>query len=211
MSSIYADSLRLAIETADNAAAVGLLEDRVKEGSTTEVEALLCGVLLLMPPLADYEVAASIFSRLLPGERGFEAAVWDAYRFSVLLPDGDRAFEAVLRSQPRSAIATHMLSMVASADGDAPRALIENRTSRALRLFPFNIVEALKRDFSMPASERDCLWRIACDLVTSRCAESDAGVSTVEGALQRRWDNLIVGTRLTSPLWEDYTSKFGGS
>lgn len=211
MSSIFVESLRAAIEMTDNSAAVDLLEPRVKDGSASEGEKLLCGVLLLMPPLTDYEAAAGIFRDMLSGDRRFEAAVWDAYRFAVLLPDGDRSFEAVLRSASRSAVAAHMLSMVAAACDDAAHALDENRRSRALRLFPFNVTEALKRERGLQESTRSDLWRSACDLIISRSAEVDPAVYTVEGALQRRWDNLIVGTRVTSQLWGDYTKTFGRS
>lgn len=209
MSSTFVELLRASIEAGDNVGTVGVLEQRVKDGEATESERLLCGVLLLMPPLADYEAAASIFNGMLKGERRFEAAVWDAYRYAVLLPDGERPFEPVLRSSSRSAISAHMLSMVAAACDDPTLALIENRRSRALRLFPFNITEALKRDTELQAASRRCLWQDACDLIVSRAAEADAAVYTVEGALQRHWDNLIVGTRLTSPLWGEFSAVFG--
>ncbi len=208
-SSTFASALQEAIKGADNAAAVALLEPRVNDGTATDSEQLLCGLLLLMPPLADYEAAACIFGSMLNGERRFEAAVWDAYRFAVLLPDGDRSFEIVLRSSSRSAIAAHMLSKVAAACNEVSLSLIENRRSRALRLFPFNITEALKREPSLQANARSDLWQNACDLIVSRSAESDAAVCTVEGSLQRRWDNLIVGTRLTSQLWDEYSKVFG--
>jgi hypothetical protein len=204
MSSTFAESLRSAIEVTDNSTAVELLESRMKDGIASEEERLLCGVLLLMPPLADYEAAANIFCGMLSGRRGFEAAVWDAYRFAVLLPDGDRPFEAVLRSSSRSAVAAHMLSMVAASCDDMVLALTENRKSRALRLFPFNITEALKCDPDLQRDARNDLWQIACDLIVSRSAELDPAVHTIEGALRRRWDNLIIGTRMTSQLWGEY-------
>lgn len=208
MSQTFAESLCCAIKAADNAAVVALLEPRVNDGTATESESLLCGVLLLMPPFADYEAAASIFGGLLSGERGFDAAVWDAYRFAVLLPDGDRSFEVLLRSSSRSAVAAHMLSMVAAACDDVELALVENRRSRALQLFPFNVIEALKLEPGLQGDARSDLWQSACDLIVSRSAEEDAAVCTVEGALQRRWDNLIVGTRLTSQLWDEYSRVF---
>lgn len=211
MSSTYANSLSSAIEANDNESAVGLLEPRVKDGTASESERLLCGVLLLAPPLADYEVAAQLFSGMLEGNRAFEAAVWDAYRFSILMPDGDRRFEAVLRASRQSAIAAHMLSATAATLGDEFQALEENMRSRKLRLFPFNIVEALRRDADLNTDARDNLWRIAADLVVSRTAELDSAVHTVEGSLQRRWENLIVGTRLTTPLWNEYRRMFGVS
>jgi hypothetical protein len=209
MSSSFTESLRHAIETEDSEALVHLLEPRVADGTASANEALLCGALLLMPPLADYEAAANVFRRLLTGARAFEAAAWDAYRFAVLMPGGDHSFEQVLRSSARSPVAAHMLSLVAAARDDLPLALLENRRSRAFRLFPFNVVEALKRESALEASARTSLWQSACDLIVSRSAESDPAVCTVEGALQRKWDNLIVGTRLTSQLWGMYSVAFG--
>lgn len=211
MSSIFADSLRRAIEAADNSATVALLETRLKEGTATDSEQLLCGILLLMPPLADYEAAASVFAGLFNGDRGFEAAVWDAYRFAVLLPDGSRPFEAMLRSSSWSAVAAHMLSMVALADNDVALAVAENRRSRSLRLFPFNIIEAFKHDPELQKHERGDLWQSACDLIISRSAELDATVCTIDGALQRHWENLIVGTRVSSQLWGEYIRLFAKS
>lgn len=209
MSSIYAESLSRALESEDNDAAVNLLESRISAGSATEGERLLCGVLLLLPPFGDYEAAADIFRGLLGGRRCLDAAVWDAYRFSVLLPDGDRTFEKVLGAFGGSAVAAHMRSKVARACNDVSRSLEEGRRSRELRLFPFNIADGLKHEVALTPQEKIGLWRTLSDLVVSRAAESDSPVSTVEGALQRRWDNLILGTRLSSQVWSEYRSMFG--
>lgn len=209
MSSKFADTLDQALASSHNAVAVEVLESRIKNGVATEAERPLCGVLLLMPPWADYEAASSIFGDMLRnGGRSFDAAVWDAYRYSVLMPEGDRRFEMRLRDSPQSAVSAHMLSLLASSAGDVSQALEENRRSRALRLFPFNIVEGLRRELSLSSDERSHLWRTACDLIFSRTAELDEPVHTVEGSLQRHFDNLILGTRLTTPVWEDLCKTF---
>lgn len=204
------DELRAAIAADDNLATVALLKARVKRGDATCHEKMLYGVSLLMPPFADYEHAAQQFSDLKSGACRFEAAVWDAYRFSVLLPDGDRSFEVILRTYPESAVSAHMLSMLATADGNDCAALSNNRKSRLLRLFPSNIIEALRRDPDLSSEVKRQLWRTACDLIVSRCAESDDAVGTVVGALQRHWDNLITGVRLSSEMWAEYDAEFGG-
>ncbi|NKC13288.1 MAG: hypothetical protein GKR94_14160 [Gammaproteobacteria bacterium] len=183
---------------------MSILEPQVQRGVVSEAESLLCGVLLLLPPLADYEAASDIFSGLLTTPSSFEAAVWDAYRYSVLLPDGDVSFERILRSHSDSAVASHMLSMVARTRGDYSTALAENRRSRLVRLFPFNLSEALKSDSDLSAKARSRYWRVLSDLLVSRTAETDEGVYTVEGMLQQYWDNLILGTRITSELWNEY-------
>ncbi len=208
MSSTSAESLSRAIFSRDNVAVVNIIERRIIDDTATEGERLLCGVMLLMPPLADYEAASNIFSNMLNGPRRLEAAIWDAYRFAVLMPDEPRSFMPVLRSSPQSAVAAHMMSKVALMSDDAKLALNENRRSRSLRLFPFNIFEGLRIDSVIGANERDNLWRTACDLIFDKSAESDSRISTTEGALQKRWDNLIIGTRLTSQLWHEYEKQF---
>jgi hypothetical protein len=202
-------SLVNAIEAGDNEAVVSILEPRVLEGSASETESMLCGVLLLLPPLADYEAAANIFSGLLSKPCGFEAAVWDAYRYSVLLPDGDTSFERVLRARPDSAVSLHMQSMVSRMRGDYSAALVDNRKSIMARLFPFNLSEALKNDNDLNVETQKKYWRVICDLLVSRTAESDECAHTVEGLLQQYWDNLILGTRITSELWNEYQSTIG--
>lgn len=198
-----------AIETGDTKTVVSILEPRILDGSATEAESMLCGVLLMLPPIADYEVAANIFSGLFTKLCGFEAAVWDAYRYSVLLPTGGVQFEEVLRAHQGSAISLHMQSMVSRMRGDFSAALVENRGSRQIRLFPFNLSEALKNDNDLDVDTQKQYWQVFCDLLVSRSAESDEPVHTVEGMLQQYWDNLILGTRITSELWDEYQNTIG--
>lgn len=209
MSLTYDSRLQEALSHSDQTTVVGILERRMAENTATASERLLCGVSLLMPPFVDYEAASRVFVSLLDGDRSFEAAAWDAYRFAVLLPDGDSRFEKFLTCCPHSAIAAHLLSMLAAARGEPSLALSENRRSRKLRLFPFNIADAFKIEPALTADERSALWWATCDLVVSRSAESDEPVSTVEGALQRLWDSQILGTRLTTVIWDDYCKRFG--
>jgi len=198
-----------AIEADNTEAIVSILEPRILEGSASDAECLLCGVLLLLPPIADYDAATDVFSGLLAKPCSFEAAVWDAYRYSVLLPDGDSSFQRVLRANPDSAISLHMLSMVSRMRGDDSAALVDNRKSRMIRLFPFNLSEALKYDNDLDSESRMKYWRVFCDLLASRTAESDKCAHTVEGMLQQYWENLILGTRITSQLWEEYRRTIG--
>lgn len=205
MSSISASELSRALKNDDNESLVSILEPRVLAGEASEAEALLCGVLLLLPPFADYEAASDVFIRMLGSERAVEAAIWDAYRFAVLMPDDSCKFESILISMKNSAVAAHMLSMVYSARGELSKAILQSRRSIALRPFPFGVVNWLRLDASASDEERRLGWATAIDLVISRSAESDQPVTTVEGALQRRWDNLILGTRLTTALWSEYS------
>ena len=188
--------------------AVDLLEGQLARGVATERERLLLGVLSLLPPIADYDAAARIFLALEGTALGFEAAVWDAYRFATVLPSGSTWFSRPLRSCSTKGVATHMLSHVELALGNVEAAIAFNRESRAARSFPFNLVLALKIDPALDSDSRRSIWDTARELVVSRQAELDAPVGSTEASLQRRWDNLILGTRLTSVVWEHYIGTF---
>ncbi|MFO0728156.1 MAG: hypothetical protein U1E65_30525 [Myxococcota bacterium] len=206
MSSTYAETVRALLLARDNATLVPLLEQRVKEGSATESEHLLCGALLLMPPFVDDEAARAVFGGV-QGPRRFEAAVWDAYRFAVLTPEHDEGFMDTLRAHRSSAVAAYMLSKVADMVGDLPRAREERHRSLRLRPIPFDVIQVLRRDPLEPDQKLE-LWRTLQDLMLSVNVELEPPATTIEGSLQRLWDNLIVGTRVTSVLWEHYASAF---
>jgi hypothetical protein len=162
-----------------------------------------------MPPIVDEMAASDIFKGLFNSNRGFEAAVWDAYRYLVLFPDGNADFIKLINNSHQSSIAAHVRSRMASASGDIKLALFENRKSRLIRSFPFNVIDGLKLDGLLSVESKSALWSCACDLIISRDAENDSCVGTVEGLIQRHWDNLITGTRITSILWDEYNQKWG--
>ena len=83
-------------------------------------ERLLYGVLLHFPPFAEPEAAKQVFATLLESPLQFNAAVWDAFRYATLMADEDKAFEPVLMERSHSAVASHMLSRVALAEGRMP-------------------------------------------------------------------------------------------
>lgn len=209
MSATYGTQLRSSLLARDSPATVALIEPRIRSGHATQSEALLCGVLLLMPPLVDEAAAALVFAGLLSGERRFEAAVWDAYRYAILVPDGEQLFMPLLLGAETSAISAYIQSLVASAHGDTPKAIAENRRSVELRPFPFNLMRLLELNPDTPMNEKTAIWEMICDLVVDRSVEKAANAATVEGALQRHWENLIEGTRLTSPLWASCCEMWG--
>lgn len=207
MSSTSVEPLQAFLRTGKNASAVEMLEKRMRTGQATESEILLCGVLLMLPPLGDYLAASKVFSTPLTF-RSREAAAWEAYRFS-LWPETPPALEELLHRDVHSAIAAQMSSVLARARGDFTQAIVLNRQSRKLRPFPFNLIGAIKHDTDLRDFERAALWSTASDLIVSRTAGTDVLPQTVEGALQFRWENLILGTRITNQLWEDYAARFG--
>ncbi|TWB35399.1 hypothetical protein [Nitrospirillum viridazoti] len=210
MSSIYGDNeISSLIENESAEEVVSALEKKIGAGAASEDEKILCGIMLMMPPFADYEASAEIFGAMMKGRRAVDAAIWDAYRFSVLLPVGDEGFEPILQKRRDSAVAAHMRSTVAAARGQMDLSIAENRLSRSLRIFPFNAIDGINRDVNLSISQKKYLWIAACDLVISRSVEKDARPKTVVGAIQRYWDNLIIGNRLTNILWDRYVGIYG--
>lgn len=208
MSSTFAENIQNAIQEDDSNNIVSLLEPRVHDGTATESESLLCGILLMMPPFADYEAAPLIFNNLLKGTRRFEAAVWSAYHYTVLMPDGDTRFEDILKSFPHSSIAAHFLSKLYEIRNEKNNSLLENRKSLSIRPFPFNIIRALRIDFDLSTKDKNKLFKTASDLILDKNACGNKNISTIDGLIQLEWDNLIVGTRITHVLWNSYIDEF---
>lgn len=191
----------------DNESVVSLLEILVERGDALDEERMLLGVLLFLPPVADYDAALETFEKLLQSPRSFEAASWQAYCFANLHPDGSRRFEEVLKARGGS-IAQHLLSLVSLADGNYDAFFDQNMRSRQSRLFPFNILSLLDHGMATDDSEKSKLISTFQDLVVSNNAESDSTVFTVDGLLSRKWDGLILGTRLSSPFWQFVCKKY---
>lgn len=200
--SLTFDELSKALGARDASAVVGLLEPCVKNGSATMQEALLCGVTLLLPPFADYETSASIFRNLM--SRGdVDAAMWDAYRYAVLMPDGDRPFQDILEAN-KSSVTVYLLGLVLRADGDFEGAIEKNRQSLLLGRFPFNLLEALKFDSKLGEKQRARMWREFSSLVKNRSIETAVPAISVKAALDDYFNNLITGDFVTSELWSIY-------
>lgn len=168
MLSTYDKLLRSSIIADDSEAIVALLEPRIANDLATESECLLCGVLLMSPPFLDEAGALRIFNNLMDGPRCFEAAVWAGYAFGVLALEVGRDFEYVLKENTQSTVAAHVLSLVSSMDENYSLAINENKRSRSLQLFYFNIIEGLRIDPDMRKSEKERLWGIACDLIIDK-------------------------------------------
>lgn len=189
------------IKAGDNRRIVRCLEEISLKAEAVDGERLLLGVLLLLPPFSDYDAASEVFEGLLGGARSLEAAVWNAYGYVFLQPDGNRLFQKTLEHNSNSSVACHMRGLVARADGDVDESISRNRESRRIELFPFNILSALDDDAGLGLGDIDYLKKVFVDLLVSKSAESDPFVRTADGMLRREWDNLISGVRVTSQYW----------
>lgn len=196
------------IRDGNNKEIVRCLEVLVRQKMATDAQTLLLGVLLLLPPFADYDDGVGIFNDLLTGPKALAAATWSAYGYGVLQPSGTRNFEPILKLYSGSAVARHMLGLIAHADDDQEKYLSESRASRKIEVFPFNILSALDGDPDLEVNERHYLRSVFVDLLVSRSAEADSPVCTVEGLLGRKWDNLISGVRITSQYWSLLTESW---
>lgn len=208
MSSTFAEDLQNAIKEYDSSKVVPLLEPKVHDGTATESERLLCGILLMMPPFADYHAAPLIFNSLHNGTRRFEAAVWSAYHYTVILPDGDTKFKNTLLSFPYSSIAAYFLSEFFGLIKNPHKELIEIRRSVSLRMFPFNTIRLIRIDEELSIDDKRNLFKIASDLILDKDICNSGNPSTIEGMIQSHWDNLITGTRITKELWNCYKREF---
>lgn len=208
--SLTSDSCNLAnlISEDDTEALVELFEEKIEQGNASDTEILLCGIMLLLPPFADYDAAKELFKSLFNSSKRVEAAIWDGYRHAILMPDDDKRFEKILKDHTDSAVVLHILSLNSIASDNYERAVEENRNSREIRLFPFNLIEYLKNGEGIDENINTNSYRLLNDLIIKKDLENDQFPTTLEGLLSYYWDNLIIGTRITSLLWSEYEDKY---
>jgi hypothetical protein len=208
MSLILGDAyIKHAIREGNDEEIISIVEEKIRLKVANENEVLLCGLLMLSPPVADAEKASSLFKSIFGGNRSLEAAIWDAYRYSYFFPENSD-FKDILNKENQYPIAAHILSLVDKVDGHMEDALEKNRLSRSIRIFPFNALEALNIDYELSGEDRMELWDKINDLIIIKDVDRSREILTIDGYLQRYWDNLITGTRITSVLWDYYKSKY---
>jgi hypothetical protein len=104
---------------------------------------------------------------------------------------------AIVGLMSASEAALDLLSQVALAVGRFESFSQLNHASRTIRQFQSNIIAALEN--GLAPGEADALKQAFNDSLLSGHAESDPPVSSVNGLLERLWDNQITGARLTRP------------
>ncbi len=114
-----------AIEMGEDARDAALLEELSVQSQLSPYETIAFGLILMMPPLADYVMAANVFSRCLQTTERFRAAIWGQYVHVVLRPVSEE-FAEVLAQYERNATAKYMLarSTQAVCDVETRRVLI---------------------------------------------------------------------------------------
>ncbi|MBP1473693.1 hypothetical protein J7I44_05235 [Frateuria sp. MAH-13] len=191
--------LSLALDSGDLQRIVSSLEEISARGDLSEEESISLGVALMLPPIDDGEAASMQLAKAMDGPRAFEAAVWDVYRYVYCYPDEIERAAATLRDHPKSAVACHMLSLLAIHEGDYEIAKELNSQSRQARTFPANAIVALENGW---ATDVDAEVAKLHALLVTTDAEQDPNPSTVAGWLEARWANLVLGTRLSSVYWQ---------
>lgn len=201
-------ALERALRFGDNEAMVTLLQPLSSQGVASPEQELLLGIKLMMPPVADYGASLSVLAQWRHSEFSFEAAVWAAYCDYALSPSSIRSFEAVLHRENSSAIALHMLCMIARFNRDEKTAIKLNRQSRSINKFPANLIVALQLEVDLPKNDKRMLWREADRLIVHRSVEKVPTCTTIRDELNLYWSNLILEDRITTSLWERYVNDY---
>ena len=196
--------LSLALDSGDVEKIVSLLERISARNDLSEEESISLGVALMLPPVDDGEAASAQLAKAMDGPRAFEASVWDAYRYVYCFPDEVERAAAILRCRPKSAVACHMLSLLAMHEGGYQFAKELNSQSRRTRTFPANAILALENGWANDVDAE--VAKLHALLVTTN-AELDPNPGTVAGWLEAKWANLILGTRLSSVYWQTVVEK----
>lgn len=181
-----------------------------RAGTATGSDILSAAILMFSPPFSDAGAAREMLSPLLDSDLQVPAAVWDVWGYIDDTLAGCRPTRAlaVLAERPGSALAQFTRATFAALD-DPDEAVRLNRLSLDLRRFPNNLLMAIQRDPELTLGQRRTLYAQIDDLMLSRTAESDRRCTTLDGWVQRYWDECIYGTRATAMYWQSIARQFG--
>jgi hypothetical protein len=194
------------IQTNDNEGAVRLLEAAQKDGVLEPQGQLLLGVMLFMPPFGDYESSRDVLNDIKNRTHLCEAAVWLAYHFYTLYRE-DGSFAETLEGCCESAAACYSLARYNAHIGNESTALEWNRRSLELERFPDNLIFDLLHNLDHDAPQRAKIFSDVDSLVVNKAAEMTRRLTAAD-CYQNCWDELILGRRMTSIVWQHMQTLF---
>lgn len=186
-------------------ACVTFLEPLYQQQQLSEHYTLVLGVSLMLPPVADMCAALEVFSRLLTGKRHCEAAVWCMYVYHFC--PTNTTFVEHLEACSTSAEAEYMRAEYAVRNANLDEFVDWIDRSLALRWFPNNIRQKVRLDGTLTKQERQKWVGFWQSRVIDRKAEYRLDPHTSDELLQQCWEEYILGTHMSSVVWESLSSK----
>ncbi len=163
--------------------------------------------MLFLPPFSDYEGSREAFKSIEdPSLRG-EAAIWLAYHYYTLFPE-DEDFVQILENHADKATACYSLARYNAHIGEEALAREWNLRSLQIERFPNNLLFDLLHNLDLNAERRAAIFEEVESLVLDKTAET-ARFSTAAYLYQSCWDELVLGCRLTSVVWQQVQQQFG--
>ena len=186
------------ISKRDTEFAVPVLEKYYEKKLLEPSDRLLLGVLLLLPPFADHPKVRECLETNLGTEFEFESLVWLQYNW-MFWPKGETYDERLSEYQNHS-VACYMFALKAEYN-DCTSETIE-WIKKGLQVSPFPNLLDLADSYATICPEFSGSKAKAKGLIKVRDLEKHSPPDNRQQVASYYWDHLILGTKVTTPIWE---------
>ena len=156
--------------------------------------------MLFLPPFGDYEGSREAFKSIEDPSLLGEAAIWLAYHYYTLFPE-DEGFVQTLENHAGNAAACYSLARYNAHIGQEASAQEWNQRSIQLERFPNNLIFDLLHNPQDQGPEKAGIAKELEKLIVEKVAE-ETTPSTAADLYKNYWDELILGGRMTSVVWQ---------
>ena len=172
------------------------------------VYSLAYALIEMMPPFENYDTATDVLVQLYGGADERIAAIFAGYIFVNLQPF-DNGFESILINYKDCPVANYILSLYFDYENDVARAKAYIDKSTKQSLFAKNTILKLSFYSSDITNEEKIKLRMKlAELVTIKNFEKFEGATDKNEIVSDYFDELIIGSKMTSANWENIANKF---
>ena len=163
---------------------------------------------VMMPPFEDYDDAIEVLSQTFGTAVEKTAAIFAGYIYVTLQPI-DESFTSILRKYKHCAFANYILAMYYDYENDTSQAELYINKSISLATFTKNIVFKLTfYSTDLTPEQQASLKKQLKNLVQIKNFELSGLAKTTEQLIKDYLDELIIGSKMTSPNWLHLKAKF---
>lgn len=180
-----------------------LLDVLEKEQSSNNLSGdlqVLLGLVLMMPPFADYQCALEAFKSAQKTDYKDVAAIWHGYLHTTLYPI-DSSFARNLNLSTGEGL--YILSLHNCAN-NSPEWRNNLTDSIAVKKFPNNLRFYLRTSKDLSADIRKNLSSEAIGMVIDSSFEKSSQPNDYKKLMANYWDELILGKCMASGNWEAF-------
>jgi hypothetical protein len=192
----FRDKIPIYIKNSEDEKLVELMESNLD--SLTDKEKLFLAITLMFPPFVDEYCSLKYLNSLLDSKIAKEAAIWCNYLHSSL-PECTRFVEVLwqYKDDPQGVV-QYSLAKYYRFTGDFQKSVQLLKTSLTSHRFPHNIYMTWEMDLAT----KQAVYEEMEPLVMCKTLEDEPEPVDMDTALKEYWDEMILGTRITSSTWK---------